>query len=152
MGKQRIPFTQKSWWMGQGLSKASSNDPGVVGSRSAFSVLAAWILFSSRYNFFLLFNSHIDSLGFLTGVLQNHARKYNIPIDSLQFNYQVHQFFEEETEKIEKHALNDGVLINGLYLEGARWDMEKERLQDSFPMEMFSVCICAISRHTLVLI
>jgi dynein heavy chain, axonemal len=71
--------------------------------------------------------------------LQNHARKYNIPIDSLQFNYQVHQFFEEKTDKIEKNSLNDGVLINGLYLEGARWDMEKERLQDSFPMEMFSV-------------
>ena len=94
-----------------------------------------------------LFHSHIDVIGFLTGVLQNHARKYNIPIDSLQFNYHVHQFFEEETEKIGKNALNDGVLINGLYLEGARWDMEKERLQDSFPMEMFSVCIGEISRH-----
>lgn len=79
------------------------------------------------------------SAGFLTGVLQNHARKYNIPIDSLQFNCQVHQFHEDEHRKIEKQMGNDGVLINGLFLEGARWDLEKERLQDSFPMEMFSV-------------
>ena len=81
------------------------------------------------------------SAGFLTGVLQNHARKYNIPIDTLQFNYQVYQFHEDVTERIANKLENDGVLVNGLYLEGARWDMEKERLQDSFPMEMFSVSL-----------
>ena len=71
--------------------------------------------------------------------MQNHARKYNIPIDTLQFNYHIHHFHDDDTKKIEKYLGNDGVLVNGLFLEGARWDMEKERLQDSFPMEMFSV-------------
>lgn len=75
----------------------------------------------------------------MTGVLQNHARKYNIPIDSLQFNYEVKPFMEDETFKVLKAKDLDGVLISGLYLEGARWDIEKERIQDSFPMEMFSV-------------
>ncbi len=75
----------------------------------------------------------------MTGVLQNHARKYNIPIDSLQFNYEVKPFFEDDSSKVNKAKDLDGVLISGLFLEGARWDTEKERLQDSFPMEMFSV-------------
>jgi hypothetical protein len=35
----------------------------------------------------------------------------------------------------------DGVLIRGLFMEGARWDRAKKTLQDSFPMEMYSVNI-----------
>jgi dynein heavy chain len=34
----------------------------------------------------------------------------------------------------------DGVLIRGIFMEGARWDKNRACLQDSFPMEMFSVC------------
>ncbi|KAJ3347122.1 Dynein heavy chain 6, axonemal [Entophlyctis luteolus] len=99
--------------------------------------------------------------GFLTGVLQNMARKYNIPIDSLAFAYKV-SAYEDGDERIKNDASvvgtkkisnsegdgfgpantypdEDGVLIRGLYIEGARWDREKRVLQDSFPMEMFSV-------------
>jgi hypothetical protein len=35
----------------------------------------------------------------------------------------------------------DGVIVRGLFIEGARWDLDKRILQDSFPMEMFSVRI-----------
>ncbi|KAI8925763.1 dynein heavy chain and region D6 of dynein motor-domain-containing protein [Entophlyctis helioformis] len=78
--------------------------------------------------------------GFLTGVLQNHARKFNIPIDTLGFNFRVKDFDVDdprvaaEAESTEE----DGVLISGMFMEGARWDREKRLLQDSFPMEMFS--------------
>jgi dynein heavy chain len=77
--------------------------------------------------------------GFLTGVLQNHARKYNIPIDSLQFNYDVKLLDEEDIAENENAEIEDGALISGLFLEGARWDREKQLIQDSFPMEMYSV-------------
>lgn len=33
----------------------------------------------------------------------------------------------------------DGVIVRGLYMEGARFDERRQLLQDSFPMEMFSV-------------
>lgn len=56
--------------------------------------------------------------GFLTGVLQTHSRQYKIPIDTLSFKFKV--------LSIEKDKLNagpeNGVYINGLYLDGARWD------------------------------
>lgn len=76
--------------------------------------------------------------GFLTGVLQNHSRKYNLPIDSLKFSYEVKSFdnVDEQDKRIKN---DDGALMSGLYLEGARWDREKLLIQDSFPMEMYSV-------------
>ncbi|KXS09529.1 hypothetical protein M427DRAFT_128896 [Gonapodya prolifera JEL478] len=89
--------------------------------------------------------------GFLTGALQNHARKYNIPIDSLTFSFILLDAEGEapagggtgsrgslgSLQRTEGKE-DDGVLIRGLFLEGARWDPQKRILQDSFPMEMYS--------------
>ena len=75
----------------------------------------------------------------MTGVLQNHARKYNIPIDSLKFSYEVKNFVEVNESVNLITDSEDGALMGGLFLEGARWDREKMLIQDSFPMEMFSV-------------
>jgi dynein heavy chain len=93
--------------------------------------------------------------GFLTGVLQNHARKYKIPIDSLTFTFETTNYMTQadvdredlenakEAEKVGGAApeAKDGVLVRGLYMEGARWNQKMNLLQDSFPMEMFSVCL-----------
>uniref|UniRef100_A0A3P9JWJ4 Uncharacterized protein n=1 Tax=Oryzias latipes TaxID=8090 RepID=A0A3P9JWJ4_ORYLA len=50
---------------------------------------------------------------FLTGVVQNFARNQKIPIDLLTLD------FESETPP------KYGVYINGLFLDGARWDKER---------------------------
>ena len=73
----------------------------------------------------------------MTGVLQNHSRKYHIPIDTLLFTYSV-TGFDEADPRIEDAVSEDGVAVSGLFMEGARWDREKKSIQDSFPMEMYS--------------
>ena len=54
----------------------------------------------------------------MTGMLQTHARKYGIAIDSLSFAFQVSQL-KGPDEVVD--APEDGILINGLWLEGAQW-------------------------------
>ncbi|OMJ80715.1 hypothetical protein SteCoe_18966 [Stentor coeruleus] len=70
---------------------------------------------------------------FLTGALQNYARKYTIPIDEVQINFDI--INDENPEKPE-----DGVLVKGLFLEGARWSKKKGKLAESRPKRLFTDC------------
>ncbi len=67
--------------------------------------------------------------GFLTGVLQTHARRYHIPIDTLSFSYRIMSDVTDPEEL--KAPADDGVYIHGLYTTGAKWDIESDSLVDS---------------------
>jgi dynein heavy chain len=72
--------------------------------------------------------------GFTTGILQLHARKYFIPIDSLQFSYKILEY-DSATEVPE--GPEDGVYMDGFLLDGARWDREKKVIWDSYHKIMY---------------
>ena len=92
------------------------------------------------------------SLGFLTGTLQNHARKYNLPIDQLSFHFNVLPMYRNQEEVSEARSKldpdqtlpmddelespDDGVLVHGLFIDAARWDDEKMMLGDALDGEM----------------
>ncbi|XP_076826201.1 dynein axonemal heavy chain 1-like isoform X3 [Clavelina lepadiformis] len=71
---------------------------------------------------------------FLTGTLQNYARKEVISIDTISFGFRV---MEEHFEEIKERPV-DGCFIRGLYVEGARWDHTKMLLGESKAKELYT--------------
>lgn len=67
---------------------------------------------------------------FLTGAMQNFARKYVIPIDTCIFEFKVMSGTDHSRPE-------DGVLINGLFMEGARWDEEADQMGESKKKELY---------------
>ncbi|ETO18471.1 dynein heavy chain [Reticulomyxa filosa] len=90
---------------------------------------------------------------FLTGCLQNFARKYAIPIDELQFEFIVQnnmvELMSDNMPFVDKLHLiqanpqlnqrpKDGCFIFGLYLDGAGWDLANGVLCEQKPKQLFS--------------
>ncbi|KAJ3181753.1 Dynein heavy chain 7, axonemal [Geranomyces variabilis] len=68
---------------------------------------------------------------FLTGCLQNYARKYTVPIDLLAFEFQVQKSRSAGVRP------EEGAYINGIFLEGARWDIEENSIVESQPRVLY---------------
>lgn len=63
-----------------------------------------------------------------TGVKQNFARKVKIPIDQIDFDFEV-----KDRDGDCDVAPEDGALCDGLFVEGCRWDYVTHALGESEP-------------------
>jgi dynein heavy chain, axonemal len=72
---------------------------------------------------------------FITGTLQNFARKHKIPIDKAGFDFRV--LTPGECERAVTERPEDGAYIRGLFMEGARWDPIGHVIAESNPRELF---------------
>lgn len=71
---------------------------------------------------------------FLTGTMQNYARKRTIAIDELSYKFEIRDDIVKEDIKERPDA---GCLVYGLFLEGARWNKETHMLDDSEPKKLY---------------
>merc|ERR1719198_2086316 len=72
---------------------------------------------------------------FMTGALQNYARKYTIPIDTVTFDF---EFYAHDPSE----APEDGVYTKGLFMEGARFDTDSMLIAESTPKVLFAnMCV-----------
>eukprot|EP01029_Cantina_marsupialis_P013888 TRINITY_DN307_c2_g5_i1.p1 TRINITY_DN307_c2_g5~~TRINITY_DN307_c2_g5_i1.p1 ORF type:complete len:1977 (+),score=578.12 TRINITY_DN307_c2_g5_i1:155-5932(+) len=84
---------------------------------------------------------------FLTGVLQNYARKLRIPIDTLCFDFDFINL--KPGEEYEKPPEN-GAYVNGLFLEGCGWDSRSSRLTESDLNTLFTSAPCIWLKPCLI--
>jgi dynein heavy chain len=70
--------------------------------------------------------------GFLTAVLQTAARRNNVSVDSLSWEFHVSTL--DDSNLIEPPK--DGVWVKGLFLEGAGWDKKGSHLIEPEPMQL----------------
>ena len=77
-------------------------------------------------------NKFFFAHGFLTGARQNYARKYKIPIDTMDLDYKV-------CSDPDAPAPEDGVFVMGMYMEGCKWDSTLMILAESDPKVLFTM-------------
>jgi len=70
---------------------------------------------------------------FLTAIKQLCCQQNRLELDKLQVYTEV---TKRDANKVESHS-RDGAFVIGMFLEGARWDVATNTLEDSKPREMF---------------
>jgi len=71
--------------------------------------------------------------GFMTASLQTYSRKNKIAIDTLKFKTHLRDEFIKDLKESPEYGVN----IHGLYLQGARWNMNEGKLADNKKGELF---------------
>eukprot|EP01138_Halocafeteria_seosinensis_P006356 gb/GECG01006497.1/.p1 GENE.gb/GECG01006497.1/~~gb/GECG01006497.1/.p1 ORF type:complete len:3153 (+),score=416.35 gb/GECG01006497.1/:1-9459(+) len=97
--------------------------------------LRTWLKYGKPRSFWM--SGFFFPQGFMTGTLQNHARKYSIPIDSLGFKFTILDAMTG-SELSDSDIPEDGVLVEGMFVDGARWDPINKVIADPLPGEMFN--------------
>ncbi|RXN25582.1 dynein heavy chain axonemal [Labeo rohita] len=116
--------------------------------RTAF--IESWITSGQPKSFWI--SGFFFPQGFLTGALQNHARKYNLPIDELNFRFNMVPVYRDQTLVTEAlktlepgkeldmdkelPTLEDGVLVHGMFMDACRWDDTNMVIEDALSRVM----------------
>ena len=70
-------------------------------------------------------------VGLFSAILQSSARSIALPIDQLKFSYHVLDSTTDSDRSIQSsNDIADGVIIDGIYLDGAQWDEHRHQMID----------------------
>ena len=73
---------------------------------------------------------------FLSAILQEYARSHGVAVDSLSFHH--HLLSDSDRDAFATESVGSGVLVTGLWLEGARWDSARCSLDEALPGALVS--------------
>jgi len=92
--------------------------------------LNVWVELGAPTTFWI--SGFFFTQSFLTGQLQNYARKSSLPIDTLIWTYKVLKRAERDYTKPPT-----GCIIYGIFIDGARWDDTEGVIAESYPKVLF---------------
>ncbi|XP_075319652.1 dynein axonemal heavy chain 6 [Odontesthes bonariensis] len=117
------------------------------------SFIQAWITRGQPKSFWI--SGFFFPQGFLTGVLQNHARHYDLPIDELNFCFNIVPAYRDEVavcEALRSLPISakldtddklpnpeDGVLVHGMFMDACHWDDVNMVIDDALPRVLNSM-------------
>lgn len=119
-------------WAGVGFLSLKPLASWIVDCNDRIDFLDSWLSTGTPIKFW--FSGFFFPQAFLTGTLQNYARKNNTPIDRVSFEYLMK---DNMTHEDVKEAPEAGCIIYGLFLEGAKWDYKTHAVADSDPKKLF---------------
>lgn len=86
----------------------------------------------------LWINKFFFTHGFLTGAMQNYARKYSIAIDTLTYDFNIVHDVPDDGKGVAPPE--DGIHVVGMYLEGCKFDPKERALGESDPKILYTRC------------
>eukprot|EP00746_Dinoflagellata_sp_MGD_P094656 gnl/MRDRNA2_/MRDRNA2_37720_c0_seq1.p1 gnl/MRDRNA2_/MRDRNA2_37720_c0~~gnl/MRDRNA2_/MRDRNA2_37720_c0_seq1.p1 ORF type:complete len:2173 (+),score=502.56 gnl/MRDRNA2_/MRDRNA2_37720_c0_seq1:470-6520(+) len=122
------------WWVKLGFPSTRPLGSWLINLKERVAQLEEWIAdplnIPKVTDIAKLFNPQ----SFLTAIKQLCCQTQQLELNKLAVYTEV---TKRETKQIDSHA-RDGAYVTGMYLEGARWDMNSNSLEDSKPKEMFT--------------
>ena len=126
---QRLATLQVIWSFIHPRKPQASPEPQHEPTLTPRDNMQAWIDGGSKPNAFWLPGFYFTH-AFLTGALQNYARKHKTPIDQIVFDFVM---LPGRPDLAVEPPPPDGVHTYGLHVEGARWDEGSQQLEESRP-------------------
>jgi len=134
MGNQLFVNVVPDMWGNKGFLSLKPLSSWQLDLDDRLKFLSGWIEHDKPVTFWV--SGLFFPQAFLTGALQNNARKYNYEIDRLEFDY--HYLPEDVTSKTVTEPPKEGIYIYGMYMEGARWDYADSAIRPSMPKVLYT--------------
>jgi len=128
--KETLPV----WWVKLGFPSTRPLRLWLVNLKERCAQLEDWIADPLNVPKVVDVSKLFNPQSFLTAIKQVCCQQQHLELDKLQVFTEV---TKRDVRQIDS-AAREGAYVTGMYLEGARWDVNSNSLEDSKPKEMFT--------------